>query len=94
MPTYLSIFGNLDYALTKDQTLRLSVGRYSSTNGNLGVGGFDEIERAPTRHDSTSYNLRVQEAGPIGRRFFINTPLRAQLERFGVAFGDRGAHRR
>ncbi len=82
--TYLSIFGNLDYALTKDQTLRLSVGRFSSTYGNQGVGGFDEMTRAYST-DSTSYNLRVQEAGPIGRRFFINS-------RFALNWSDSASH--
>jgi hypothetical protein len=69
---FLSVYGMFDYALTKDQTLRLSASRYSSSNANQGVGAYDLIERAYTS-DSTSYNLRVQEAGPLGRRFFINT---------------------
>jgi hypothetical protein len=69
---YLSIYGNLDYAITKDQTLRLSVNRWSMTNGNQGVGTLDQPERAYSS-DYTSYNVRVQEAGPLGRRFFINT---------------------
>ena len=81
---YLSIYGNLDYALTKDQTLRLSVNRWSMTNGNQGVGTLDQPERAYSS-DFTSYNVRVQEAGPIGRRFFINT-------RFSLNWSDSVSH--
>jgi hypothetical protein len=66
------VSGMLDYALTKDQTLRISAGRIHQANTNLGVGTFDLPERAYSS-ESTSYNLRVQEAGPLGRRFFINT---------------------
>jgi hypothetical protein len=82
--TYLSVGGNLDYAVTKDQTLRVSASRYSYTNGNQGVGTFDKIERAYSS-DNTSYNVRVQEVGPIGRRFFINT-------RFALNWSDSSTH--
>ncbi len=77
---YLSIYGNLDYALTKDQTLRVSVNRYSYGSGNQGVGAFDQPERAYSS-DSTIYGVRIQEVGPLGRRFFINT-------RFSLNWGD------
>lgn len=69
---FLVVSGMFDYALTKDQTLRVSANRFSSTNENQGVGAYDLIERAFTT-DNTSYSVRVQEAGPLGRRFFINT---------------------
>jgi hypothetical protein len=68
----LRVSALLDYAITKDQTVRLSLNRYTSTYGNLGVGAFDLGERAYST-DGSGYSLRVQEAGPIGRRFFINT---------------------
>jgi Carboxypeptidase regulatory-like domain len=68
----LFVSGMFDYALTKDQTLRLSANRYSVSNGNMGVGAYDLIERAFTT-SNTAYNVRVQEAGPLGRRFFVNT---------------------
>jgi hypothetical protein len=69
-------YGNFDYALTKDQTLRMSFDteRFSSTN--LGIGQFDELERAYAT-DETWATVRIQEVGPIGRRFFVNT--RVQL---------------
>jgi Carboxypeptidase regulatory-like domain len=69
---YLFVSGMFDYALTKDQTLRLSANRYSVSNGNMGVGAYDLIERAFTT-SNTAYYVRAQEAGPLGRRFFINT---------------------
>jgi hypothetical protein len=66
--------GLFDYALTRDQTLRVRFFRESSSNRNLGVGGFDLEDRAFSSRDS-NFNLRIQEAGPLGRRFFINTRL-------------------
>ena len=38
----------------------------------LGVGGYDLIERGYATEDDNN-TLRIQEAGPLGRRFFINT---------------------
>ena len=67
-----SLFGNLDYALTQDQTLRLSINQFNSKGRNLGVGAYDLIDRAYS-NKSNRFNLRLQEAGPVGRRFFINT---------------------
>jgi len=66
--------GLLDYALTRDQTLRFSVSHNRNTSRNQGVGGNDAIERAYSRDDSFT-SVRIQEAGPLGRRFFTNTRL-------------------
>lgn len=66
--------GLFDYALTPDQTLRVSFNREQSSNKNLGIGEFDELERAFST-ESSGATLRIQEAGPLGRRFFINTRL-------------------
>jgi hypothetical protein len=66
--------GLFDYALTPDQTLRVGFMREQSSSRNLGVGEFDELERAYSTEDSSG-TLRMQEAGPLGRRFFINTRL-------------------
>ena len=62
-----------NYALTRDQTLRLG---YTQRNSTFigGFGGYDEIERGAT-YTSSSYGFRVMEAGPIGRRTFVNTRL-------------------
>jgi hypothetical protein len=63
-----------DDAITRDQTLRVGFSRYNNTADNLGVGAFDLPERAFSTRDSST-TLRIQEAGPLGRRFFINTRL-------------------
>ncbi|MBZ5560198.1 MAG: carboxypeptidase regulatory-like domain-containing protein, partial [Acidobacteriia bacterium] len=70
--TNRSVFGNLDYALTKDQTLRFSYNQFDTTQQNLGVGAYDLPERAYANEDH-QHTLRIQEAGPLGRRFFTNT---------------------
>jgi hypothetical protein len=66
--------GLIDYAITKDQTLRFSFNANRSNSRNLGVGIYDQLERAYGTHNN-SYTFRLQEAGPIGRRFFINSRL-------------------
>ena len=66
------VFGMFDYAITRDQTLRVHFSRDHFTSRNIGVGGFNVLERAYGTEDG--YNsVRIQEAGPLGRRFFINT---------------------
>jgi hypothetical protein len=69
-----SVNGSFDYAITRDQTLRLSYNQNDGTNRNLGIGGFNLLERAYNSENHT-HTFRIQEAGPIGRRFFINTRL-------------------
>jgi carboxypeptidase family protein len=66
--------GLFDYALTRDQTLRISFNRNRGTQENQGVGGNDSIERAYS-NQNTFTAVRIQEAGPLGRRFFTNTRL-------------------
>ena len=68
------MFGNFDYAITKDQTLRVSYNQNDSTQGNLGVGAYDLPEHAFSSEEHF-HTVRVQEAGPLGRRFFTNTRL-------------------
>ena len=72
----LFINGQLDYAVTLDQTLRVGYnhGRFSSDN--LGIGGYDEPERAFST-SNRSHNLRIQHFGPLGRRIFSRS--RVQL---------------
>jgi hypothetical protein len=69
-----SLSALVDYALTKDQTLRVGVSGSHFTSENLGVGAYDLPGRA---FSATSSNVavRMQETGPIGRRFFINSRL-------------------
>jgi hypothetical protein len=66
------VFGMFDYAITRDQTLRLHFHQDRFTSKNIGVGGWDVLERGYSSEDR-NYSLRIQEAGPLGRRFFINT---------------------
>ena len=66
------IYGLFDYAITRDQTLRINVSRDRFSSKNLGIGGYELLERGYST-DDTNYGIRIQEAGPIGRRFFINT---------------------
>jgi hypothetical protein len=69
---------SLDHALTVDQTLRIGGNRNNNSSSNLGIGDWDEPERA-YRTDATNYNFRVQHVGPVGRRFFINNRLQIGL---------------
>jgi hypothetical protein len=73
-------YGNFDYALTKDQTLRMSFNTENFSNTNLGIGQFDELERA-YRTDENFATVRLQEVGPIGRRFFINTRMQFNYQK-------------
>jgi hypothetical protein len=72
-----SVYGLVDYALTRDQTLRISYDQGRNSQGNLGVGGSDLIERAYST-ESQDYEVRAQVVGPFGRRTFANSRL--QLE--------------
>ncbi len=66
------VFGLFDYAITRDQTLRVNYSRNQFSTRNLGVGGYDREERGYSTEDH-GQTLRIQEAGPLGRRFFTNT---------------------
>jgi hypothetical protein len=69
-----NVNASLDYALTKDQVLRVAFNRNATEFRNQGIGLYDEVERAFATATTTS-QLRMQEAGPLGRRFFMNTRL-------------------
>ncbi|HVW06069.1 MAG TPA: carboxypeptidase-like regulatory domain-containing protein [Vicinamibacterales bacterium] len=66
--------GLLNYALTRDQTLRVSYITAKQELSNQGVGAYDSPERAYAG-DFFGYQTRIQEAGPIGRRTFQNTRI-------------------
>ena len=55
-----------DYALTRDQTLRIAANRNATGNRKLGVGAFDSPERAYESHDSFR-NFRVRPQSAAGR---------------------------
>jgi hypothetical protein len=61
--------GQLDYAVTLNHTLRFGYNLTRNTNDNLGVGGYDEPDRAYSR-DNAVHAFRVQHFGPVGRRAF------------------------
>lgn len=72
----LFLNGQLDYAVTLDQTLRFAYNLTRFTNENAGVGGYDEPERAYST-ENRSHTVRAQHFGPIGRRAFSRS--RVQL---------------
>jgi hypothetical protein len=75
MPREFLLFnGSLDYALTRDQVLRVGFNTNRNSFENQGVGLYDLPERAFST-DNRNYNFRLQEAGPLGRRFFMNSRL-------------------
>jgi hypothetical protein len=63
---------NFDYAITRDQTVRLAYNQNDTVNSNVGIGGYNLPERGYTTENHT-HSLRIQEAGPLGRRMFTNT---------------------
>lgn len=62
----------IDHALTRDQTLRVGVNGGRQARENMGIGNYNLPERAFSQKQHQN-SVRVQEAGPIGRRSFINT---------------------
>ena len=78
------INGLFDYAITKDQTLRLSFTEQDNDTDNVGVGAYDLPERAFSNRFANR-SFRVQEVGPIGRRLFLNT-------RFAINITDSSQH--
>jgi hypothetical protein len=70
----LFVSGQLDWALTLDQTLRIAYNLNRDTNDNLGVGGFNEADRAYST-ENTVHNIRLQSFGPLGRRAFWRSRL-------------------
>ena len=66
--------GGLDYALTRDQVLRLHVQGSKFDRGATGIGGYDLPERAYSAEDR-NFGIFLQQNGPLGRRFVLNTRL-------------------
>ena len=67
-------FSFFDYAITTDQTLRVQYSYNRNEQKNLGIGGYDQVARSYSNADRSHF-IRIQEAGPLGRRFFTNTRL-------------------
>jgi len=72
--TGFEAYSLLNVALTRDQTLRLGYARAARHQRNLGIGQYDSPERAFDQEWS-GYQVRILQAGPIGRRTFQNTRL-------------------
>jgi Carboxypeptidase regulatory-like domain len=68
--------GGIDYALTRDQVLRFNMQGSKFSRGNIGIGSYDLMERAYDMED-TSYGIFLQQNGPLGRRFVLNTRFSA-----------------
>jgi hypothetical protein len=69
-----SMYGQVDYALSRDQTLRFNFNSNQFNSRNLGIGAYDELERA---YSTTNLNraIYLQQTGPIGRRLALNSRL-------------------
>lgn len=78
----LNISATFDYALTRDQTLKFGYSENNNRQRNQGIGFYDLPERAFSRFQN-QYIFRVLEAGPIGRRMFINSRLSMGIMNFG-----------
>ena len=77
-PSYnVNFNGLIDHALTRDQTLRIGVNVGRQRRQNMGIGNYNLPERGFSQRQEMN-NIRVQEAGPIGRRTFINTRVSYQ----------------
>ena len=63
----------LDYAPTKNQTLRFSYTEQDNTSDNVGIGAYDLPERAFSNRFANR-SFRVQEVGPIGFLLHLFAP--------------------
>jgi hypothetical protein len=70
------VSGGLDYALTRDQVLRINFNGSRFSRNNTGIGTYDLVDRAYSSDDS-SFGLFIQQNGPLGRRFVLNTRFSA-----------------
>ena len=73
----VNINAQLDYALTLDQTLRIGYSSNVSDAENLGIGDYNEEERAYSTEDRV-HNIRAQHIGPLGRRAFTRSRLQVR----------------
>ncbi|MBY0495841.1 MAG: TonB-dependent receptor, partial [Cyanobacteria bacterium] len=75
-----NVNGMFDYNLTTAHVLRLGYSQNYSSRSNLGIGGFDLAERAYA-NETWGNQLRMHEAGPVGKNAFLNTRLQLRLYR-------------
>ena len=70
----------INYALTKDQTIRFGLNVSDSDRRNQGVGDQSDFERGYST-ESRGWGVRFQETGPLGRRFVTNTRFTMNMNR-------------
>jgi hypothetical protein len=68
--TNTSYTGGLDWAVTRNQTARISGGIYQVRNRNAGAGVYDGPERAYSS-DTDEWYIQGGHTGPIGRRMML-----------------------
>jgi Carboxypeptidase regulatory-like domain/TonB dependent receptor len=67
-----SVSATMNYAITKDQTIRVSAFVGGNGQDNLGIAGNNLSDRAYSQR-ARNRQVNFQEVGPIGRRLFLNT---------------------
>jgi carboxypeptidase family protein len=77
--------GMVDYAVTKDQTLKFSFNSFDGKRENLGLGNYDLPPDRAFTNENKGRSFRIQEAGPLGRRTFMNTRLAYNWNQFGAS---------
>ena len=74
-PNYgMNVNGLVDHAITRDQVLRIGFQVGRQQRENQGIGDYSLPERG-FEQQQRAFGIRIAEAGPIGRRAFINTRL-------------------
>ena len=73
----VNVNAQLDYALSLDHTLRFGYNSNLSDAENLGVGDYDEEQRAYST-ENRLHNIRAQHFGPLGRRAFTRSRLQVR----------------
>src|SRR5712691_7943636 len=68
--TNMSGSGGIDWAVTKNQTVRFSVGRYGYNTRDSGAGVYDAPERVYST-DTNEWYIQAGHTGPIGRRMMF-----------------------
>ncbi len=68
--TYAAISGGIDWAVTKNQTARFSLGRYGTDVRDSVGGAYDPPERSYSTSTNEWY-IQGGHTGPIGRRMMI-----------------------
>ena len=85
--------GGVDYALTRDQVLRVNFQGSQFNRGNVGIGSYDLPERAYTAEDS-QFGLFLQQNGPDRTAVRAEYAALGVWQRLGVAVSRRSAHHR